>query len=150
MNGAHIHLIVNHFPIVGVILGFLMLLVSIIFKKVEWSKMVLGLLAFTGILSAGAYFTGEPAEEFLESRPGFEEKYVEEHEETAEAAFIASMITGVLSLGALFYTRKVGFKPLVLFLVLLSSGATSVLMGLTGNTGGQISHPEIRKEKPAP
>lgn len=33
MNDAHFHLVVNHLPIVGVMIGFLVLLAGLIMKK---------------------------------------------------------------------------------------------------------------------
>ena len=67
----------------------------------------------------------------------------------AKLALIASLATGVLAMGALVVFRK-GVKFGFVGVILLACGVTSFLMGMTGNLGGEISHPEIRKEKPAP
>lgn len=149
INPAHLHLIVNHLPIVGSLIAFFMLAFALVFKKQELLKAVLGLLVLLGVASGAAYLSGEPAEELLESRPGFEERYVEEHEEMAKLALIASLATGVLAMGALVVFRK-GVKFGFVWVILIATGITSFLMGMTGNLGGEISHPEIRQEKPAP
>ena len=150
MNAAHLHLLVNHLPIVGSLMGFLLLLFATLLKKQELSKTVLGLFVIIGATSGVAYLTGEPAEEFLENRPGIEEKYIEEHEEMAELALISSLATGVLSMGVLVLFRKRGFQNKLLWVVLFSGLVTFFLMAKTGYLGGTISHPETRNEEVTP
>ena len=48
-NPVHLHLIVNHFPIVGSVLAFIMLAIAMVFKKQELLKAILGLLVFVGL-----------------------------------------------------------------------------------------------------
>ncbi|MBK8602240.1 MAG: hypothetical protein IPN87_03750 [Saprospiraceae bacterium] len=45
MNGAHFHLVVNHLPIVGLLIGILILITGLALKKVDIQLTALGVLS---------------------------------------------------------------------------------------------------------
>ncbi len=145
MNAAHFHLLVNHFPVIGVIIGFLVLTAGFLLKKAEVKQVAFGIFVFTAMATIPAFFSGEAAEEVLEQYPGFEETYVEEHEETALWAIILVEILGVVAAISLFFFVKnnplQNSFSLATLIIALAAIAT---VARTNNTGGEIRHPEIR------
>ncbi|MBS7648846.1 hypothetical protein KEJ17_04285 [Candidatus Bathyarchaeota archaeon] len=145
MNLAHVHLLLNHIPVIGTLVGLLLLIVGMVMKSEELRKVSLGMFAILALLTLPVYFTGEPAGEVVEHLPGVTEEIIEEHEEAALTALIATLILGVISLGGLIYFRHLASLPGWLIKVSLILSIISMgLMGWTANLGGQIRHTEIR------
>ncbi|OGR85693.1 MAG: hypothetical protein A2901_05715 [Elusimicrobia bacterium RIFCSPLOWO2_01_FULL_54_10] len=145
MNAAHLHLAINHFPVVGFIIASPLLAWAVFRKSDVLAKTAFGLIIIIGLSAAAAFFTGEPAEELVEGMPGISESLIEEHEEAAEFALIVSLIAGAVCLVSLIVFR--GGRPLPLWLlmgVLTLSLAAAGAMGRTANLGGMIHHEEIR------
>ncbi len=145
MNWAHVHLMLNHIPVIGIGFAVLLLAVSIVRRNHELITVALVFVTLVSFWAIPAYLTGEPAEEVVEDLPGVSEELIKEHEEQAEIAFILVEVAGGLALITLIarrYSDKLGQK-LVIFtlLVLIVSGG---LIGWTANLGGKIHHEEIR------
>jgi uncharacterized membrane protein len=147
MNDAHLHLIVNHFPIIGTIIGTGILLVGI-FKKNSTIKNVAYLLfIFMAIFAFASMYTGEGAEEFIEDLPTVEHKIIHEHEEMAEKLAMSLYLLGLISVAGLYTTIKKNYNSkLVSFLALVVAVVSVILAKDTGTTGGQIRHPEISND----
>ncbi|WP_456429017.1 hypothetical protein [Rhodocaloribacter sp.] len=143
MSAAHVHLLLNHVPILGILFGTLLLAFALWRKKPELVRLSLGLFVFTGLVAIVVYLTGEGAEELVEHGPGVSESLIEAHEDAALFAFIAALVLGAASLAALFVRDlQQRLAPVVLALAVVTSG----LMVWTGAQGGQINHPEIRSD----
>lgn len=145
MNGAHIHLLLNHIPILGTVFGLLLLLWATLRKSDQLQRVSLGVFVLTALVAVPAYLSGEPAEEVVEHLPGVTHAIIEAHEKAALLALVAMAATGILSLASLILHRRAeklpGYiAPVLLMLAVLTGG----LMGWTGNLGGQIRHTEIR------
>ena len=73
MNVVHLHLLLNHLPVIGSVFGLLLLAVAAWRRSDELSKVSLGFLALLGAASIVVYLTGEPAQDAVENLPGFSE-----------------------------------------------------------------------------
>ena len=148
MNWAHVHLMLNHIPVIGIGFAVLLLAVSIARRSYELNTVALVFVTLVSLWAIPAYLTGEPAEEVVEDLPGVSEELIEEHEEQAEIAFILVEVAGGLALITLIarrYSDKLGQSLVILtLLVLIVSGG---LIGWTANLGGKIHHEEIRSGK---
>ena len=146
MNAAHIHLLLNHFPIIGWFFSFLLLAVGVYRKNKDFIRAALLITAVTGVIAVPTYLTGEPAEDSLKSAPNFVEDIAEEHEEAAEFAIWTICITAVASAIGLYFSIKKDQipKPLFIAIVLLQL-FTFTVIARTNYLGGQINHTEIRK-----
>jgi len=145
MNQAHLHLLFNHFPVIGTILCLLLLLFALMRKSDELKRASLGGLVLISLLTIPAFLTGEPAEELVENLPGVSHALIEAHEKAALVAFIALGITGALALVGLIWFRNRTTLPTWLIAAALLLTSVSVgLMARTGNLGGEIRHTEIR------
>jgi uncharacterized membrane protein len=144
MSVTHLHLLLNHFPVIGTILGIALLAIALMRRSSELGKVSLGLFAALGAISVLVYFTGEPAEEAIEKLPGFSEAITERHEEFALIATIILTSFGTLALGALAVFRNKSLPRWVTLGSFAISLVAGVLMGYTGMLGGQVRHTEIR------
>ena len=145
MNATHIHLIISHLPIVGSILGALVLGFAIFRKNNDTKLAAYGLFILAALGAAIVYATGEDAEESVDKLPGVMESIIERHEDFAIYALISLIVLGVASLAALFLNKKFvavnkTISVGIFFLSLVSFG----LVARTGYLGGQIRHTEIR------
>lgn len=147
MNLAHLHLLLNHFPIATMLFGFVILMVARFRRNETITRVALCILVVGAFAGLGAFFTGDPAEDVIKSRPGFAEDLVHEHEEAADFGLWATIITGCVAAAALYFsTKKKGIpKWLMIALIIINIWALTVLARVN-YLGGQISHPEIRFE----
>lgn len=144
-NAAHVHLILNHVPVIGTALGVLLLIAAFIRKSEELKKASLGVFVLMAVIAIPAYLTGEPAEKMVESLPGVSKALIEQHEEAALVAFIALSVLGVFCLAGFYLYRRALVMPTwFVATVLVLSIAVGALMARTANLGGQVHHQEIR------
>jgi uncharacterized membrane protein len=146
MNDAHLHLVLNHLPIITPILGLLVMIAGFIFRSEVIKRTAFGLFFLGAILTLPAFITGEGAEEVIENLSGVEEKFIEIHEETAETFEFLSYGLGLLSLVGLWASWKnKSFSKILTILVLVFAFVVLYFGKETGTTGGEIRHPEIRE-----
>lgn len=144
MNPTHLHLLLNHFPIVGTLIGSAILFYSLI-KKQNTGKVIGAIIiVIMALVAIPVMLTGEPAEESIENLSGISKTLIHDHEEAAEKAFWLMGITGVFSLAALIlYRVKSAFAQKAFWLVFVFSAISFLFMAWAGNLGGKIRHPEI-------
>lgn len=143
-NAAHLHLVLNHLPILGTFFALCLLLAGLVLRDRSLKRAGLVTLILIALVTPGVYLSGESAEEMVEKLPGFLETYIEEHEEMAKIALFFTSTAGVLS--ALSLLR--GESRRLVILTLLWGLLTFGIMGLVGNSGGKIRHSEIREGEP--
>lgn len=150
MNDAHLHMVVNHFPIVGTIVAIGILIAGLLNKNqsiINTAYVLFIIGAVFGILSMN---TGEGAEELVEDMPGIGWKIIHEHEELAEKMALLLDVLGILSLVGFYFQYKNNLKQkLVSYLLLVLSIASLFVIQKVGTSGGEIRHTEIRNESNA-
>jgi len=145
MNDAHLHLLVNHFPIIGTIFGLGILIAGIIFKNNAVKNTAFVVLMVSAIFGFASMSTGEGAEELVEDMPTVGKKIIHNHEELAEKFILVLYITGAFALLSLIATVKKHSKAqLFTWITLLLSIVSVVLVKEVGTSGGEIRHTEIR------
>jgi uncharacterized membrane protein len=146
MNFAHLHLLLNHFPIIGTIVGLALFLISLVGKNEDLRRGSLIIFAGVALLAILTFFSGTGAQGAIKKLPGVSEALIVRHQGSAMLAMIFMEITGGLSLVALWKARDKS-RPAAwnrsLSAVLLFSLITVALMARVGTTGGDIRHPEI-------
>jgi len=147
MNAPHIHLLINHLPIIGLIIGVLVVISGLLLKKQTVSSVGLWITLVAGISSYPTMYSGGAAEHYMDKKESdydLSHDLIHEHEEAAELAFWPCIVTGALAGLALIGNRK-GHKHtkkaeiLVVFIGIIAI----ILVTKAGLTGGQIRHPEI-------
>ncbi|MGB6036196.1 MAG: hypothetical protein WBG42_08005 [Cryomorphaceae bacterium] len=145
MNDAHLHLIFNHLPIVGLLIGTLVLIAGMLLKKSEVKLTAFGIYIFSALAAIVANYTGEEAEEIVENISGISETLIHTHEEYAETFLILAIILGALSLiGFVSELKKFKFANFLAVMILLFAIAAGVSAKYVGTSGGEIRHSEIR------
>lgn len=144
MSILHLHLLLNHVPVVGAAFLVLLFAVAVIRRDEKLAKMGLIFSVLLAAVTAAVYFTGGAAEEVAENITGVSELSISLHEETAEISTIAFSVMGTLSLMYLIIARR---KPVPRSAAMTALAATLIVSGLlawTANLGGNIRHTELR------
>ncbi len=146
MNPTHIHLLLNHFPIVGTLIGSAILLYSIIKNQTSGKATGAVIIVIMAVIALPVMLTGEPAEHAAKQISGISKATIHDHEEMAEKAIWLMEITGLASLIALVLHKiKSLLTPKAFFVAFLFSFAAFLTMAWTGYSGGKIRHPETSK-----
>lgn len=146
MNDAHLHMVVNHFPIIGTIFGLGILIAGIFFKNSVIKNVAYVIFVVAAIFSAVSMATGEGAEEIAEKLPSVTHHIIHEHEEMAEKLAIVLYALGLVSLIGLYLNFKNDAKANLISYLAVSIAVVGVFLGKqTGTTGGEIRHTEIRE-----
>lgn len=143
MNYPHLHLMINHLPVVGAIIALLLLGWSLVTRRREWIRLSLFVTLLVGLSAYPAFFTGDEAHEQLEDVQGFDHDLIHEHEDAADWALWIMLGTAALSALGLWASRKDRelprwAGPAVMVGLLLSTAAVARAALL----GGEIRHPE--------
>lgn len=145
MNDAHYHLLVNHLPIVGLMIGVLILITGLLLHKTQVKLTALGIFVFSAVASIFAFYTGDGAEEVVENLVGVSETLIHNHEEYAETFLIFTLILGSISiLTFIAVIKKVKYVQYLMLLILILAFADGMLATFVGKSGGEIRHTEIR------
>lgn len=145
MNLAHVHIILNHFPTIGTVIGLALFVLALVGKNNEVKRFALGLFLITGILVIPTYLSGAAASEIIADQVGTSEALIQAHQDKALVAFLFAGITAGFAWLGLWEFRRFGEeKKWNSTVVLLLGIVTVALMINTGTAGGEIAHPEIR------
>ena len=158
MNLAHLHLLLNHFPTIGTIVGVGLFVISLLWRNEHVKKASLGLFVIIALICIPAYLTGRAAQDSVSENPEVTDILIRNHQDEALIAFVFMQLTGIVSwIGLWQYRRLARMQAWNLAAVLLLSITTFALMARAANLGGEIRHPEIRtgvesqaSEEPAP
>ncbi|TGD59701.1 hypothetical protein [Flavobacterium humi] len=145
MNDAHLHMVVNHFPIIGLFFGFGILLYGIIRKNTPLINTAYTIFIICMIMGKISMFTGEKAEDIVENL-GISHDLIHEHEELAEGFMKVLYALGIVSIFGLYLNGKRHSKAnFMAYLAVVLSLVSVVLSKSVGTSGGEIRHTEIRK-----
>lgn len=143
MNSAHLHLLLNHFPIIGTLIGFVLLIIAFIRKSSQLKMASAYIIAVMTILSLPLPSTGEAAEEVVENLPGISETVIKAHEEAADLAMWVMAAAGLAALISIVmgHLKKPVVNSVMIITLILSALAFGA-MARTGYLGGKIRHNE--------
>jgi len=145
MTAAHIHLLLNHIPILGSIFGLLVLIYAMLRRSDEARKICLATFVITALITIPVYLSGDGTAQIVSPLPGVSADIIQQHDSAATITIVVIELLGVASLLCLWHLWKGRTLPgwlvsTVLVLAVLSSG-----LGVwTGALGGQIRHSEVR------
>jgi len=142
MNPAQLHLALNHFPIIGLLLVLMIFAYGLSTKSEAIQRISLIAMIFVALITVPVFFSGEPAEEIIEETTSVSDDIIHEHEEAAELAFIIMEIFGVIAVAGLFLMRKNKLSSTLKYVILISGIIIFILFVNVGRLGGKIMHPE--------
>jgi hypothetical protein len=151
MDWVHLHLALNHVPVLGSLFVCALLAWGCWRGTRDLIQLSLWLLVGLTAVAIPIKFTGDFAAETVGSQPGFEKDRIVRHEESADQATAAVFALGLAAALALFLSRRGRVVPKWVLAVVGVAGLTTfVLMARTANFGGHIRHPELRPIPEAP
>lgn len=147
MNTAHIHLLVNHLPVIGSVFGFLILVAGFVLRQPMIKRVALGVFMASAVFALPAYLSGEGAEDVAEQVAGIDKAFIETHEDMALFYIWAMGGLGIIALVAFLADwRKNNAAPFLYWVVLVMALVTTGISSRVSNSGGEIRHTEIRKD----
>ena len=148
MDLAHLHLLLNHFPTIGTIMGGGLFVLSLITKSDDLKRASLVVLLGISLIAIPTYISGNGAQDAVKSLPGVSKTLIETHEGAALVALGFIEVTGAFAWLGLWQFRRLARVPNWNLAVILVLTAVSLgLMARASNLGGEIRHGEIRAEQ---
>lgn len=144
MPPVEIHLALNHVPVVGFAGVLAILMWGILRRSDEVQRVGLAACVAVALITIPVYLSGEPAEEVAEHLPGVTDQVIEEHEEAAKYAFVASCVCGAAALLGMIVWRAPEKRAFAVRATLVLCLAAATMIGRTAMLGGQIRHTEVR------
>ncbi|HET6765528.1 MAG TPA: hypothetical protein VFH27_17735 [Longimicrobiaceae bacterium] len=144
MTAAHLHLLVNHVPILGAAFALALLAASLLWAPDVLRRTALVTLVVVGAAAFVADRTGEPAEDAVRGLPGITRATIHEHEEMAEKSWLAAGVLGLVSIVVLVRWRRTPIPAPVGVGMLAGTAVVAGMMAYTGLLGGRIRHTEFR------
>ena len=145
---AHVHLLLNHVPIIVTALATLLLGLGVWRQHGVLNRPACALLIGAAVSALPVYLTGESAEHAVENLPGVTERLIEQHQDAALVAAVILGLLGLFSLWTLWRFRAADRLPRRMTqLVLTGALIASAAMAWTGWLGGAIRHTEVRTER---
>ncbi|MEP6730016.1 MAG: hypothetical protein ABJE10_05240 [bacterium] len=146
---AHLHLLLNHIPIIVPPLGLLLLALAWLRRDDLMARIGLAFIIGGAVAALPSYFTGDSAEHAVIRAPGVTRAIIHQHE---DAALIGSIVLGVVALFAAWvlwrYRRPVVVPRGVITLGIIGALAASGWFAWVGLLGGAIRHTEMRLDPP--
>lgn len=144
MNPTHLHLLLNHVPILGSAFGILLLIYGLFSRNRYITSSALITLVISAVFTIPVFLTGEQAEESVENIAGVSKNLIENHEEGGEIAMWLMQALGILSFAAwLLNCRENPLGKTITLCTLILALITFGFIAKVGNDGGKIRHTEI-------
>jgi hypothetical protein len=154
MNPVHVHLMVNHVPVLGAFMACALLGFALLRDHEPYKKLAYVILAIVGLSAPIVAFSGEKAEERIETLAAIPDPAIHAHEEAGEAVEIASGVLGFLAflqLCSYLFPNMARARGRTAVLLLLGAAASFAWAAYTANLGGKIRHAEeLRMEGGGP
>src|SRR5690242_2502021 len=148
LNAAHLHIAINHLPVVGFMAALVLSIFAFFTKDRMLDLTAWGFTVGCALTAVASYLTGAPAEDMIAGTPGVSDAYLLAHERWGQWTYYAGMAIGALALVGWFLAKRKedsDRKALVLLIVMLL--AANFMGALTASLGGDVRHPEIHGDK---
>ncbi|MEO6883342.1 MAG: hypothetical protein ABI199_04870 [Bacteroidia bacterium] len=144
MDPAHIHLLLNHFPIVGLLIVSSILAYGTFRKKQEVITISMYFLVIIALITIVVYLTGDGTAHIVKMLPGINKTDIHNHDEAADSLFWLVELTGILALAYIYVDyKKMKYTTFLIRATLLVSIISFIGMAYVGYLGGKIMHKEI-------
>ena len=145
MDWAHLHLALNHIPVLGTLFVGLLLATALVKKNRELMRLSLIWFVTLTLVSIPIKFTGDFAQQATADSEWLPAELVANHEQAAARATSAIFLLGLFAAYGLSQCR--GNRPIPVWLtaaIAILTLVTFALMARTANLGGQLRHEELR------
>ncbi|HMS44089.1 MAG TPA: hypothetical protein PKE69_27935 [Pyrinomonadaceae bacterium] len=137
MDAYKLHLLLNHYPMFGIIVGILLLLLGLWRKSEKVKRISLWIFLVSAVLTFPVYVSGEIAGSGMTD--GIFGDLIKQHKQSALIAFGLIEATGIAALiGLILLYRRSQQAKLMVLMVLVLSLASSVFITKTTLMGRNI------------
>jgi uncharacterized membrane protein len=130
MDWAHIHIMINHFPVILAMLGALASVLAVVRPRRGAWLYATASLTFAGLTVLPTYFTGEPADHALNDPWYIAKKAIATHEQSANISAILTVLAALVAIVAwrrlVRYPREVQMPGALRTAVVITSVAAAV------------------------
>jgi uncharacterized membrane protein len=155
MDWAHIHILINHFPVVLVTTGALATILAVVLqRRGVWLYATVS-LTLAGITVIPTYFTGQPADHALNDPWYVAKGAIDTHEQAAKISAILTVLAALVAVVAwrrlVRYPRELRMPRGLRTAIVVTSVAAATGIGYTSWLGGRIVHdaPGLKGPRPA-
>jgi hypothetical protein len=106
INGAYVHILINHFPIILSLLGAAAAVLALFRRRRTLWTYAVATLTLAGLSAYPTVFTGQQAEHSIEKMPYASRRTIHDHEEAGELAMWVLIVTGVIAAYAWWRTSQ--------------------------------------------
>ena len=150
-NLAHLHIAINHTPVVLVPAVFALVAVAAWRRSVPVLRTGIVVAWVAGLFGLATYFTGDPAADLVMAQEKAQARtldpIVEKHDDSAAWALGACVL---LAGAGVWAWRRGGLRREVTVPLLVLSALGTAILARTAELGGRIRHPEARSGFVAP
>ena len=145
-TGPHLHIVLNHFPLIGSVFVLGLLIASAYMKNDDMRRISLILFVVLGLLAIPIYITGAAAGWAYQGRPDTPAQLLAAHGDAGLLALIFLGLTGTASWLVLWRERRYGQASNAGFIAVLALGVIALLTIIeAGSLGGTVIRPELRE-----
>jgi uncharacterized membrane protein len=154
IDWAHIHIMVNHFPVILAVMGALAVVLAIVRgQRGIWLYATVS-LTLAAVTVIPTYFTGDPAKNAL-NRPWYVAPgVIKAHEDAATIAALLVVLAGLVALFAwrrlVRYSREVRMPGTLRAALFVTSIAAAISIAYASLLGGRVVHEAPVLQGPAP
>lgn len=139
MEASQLHLLLNYYPAIGLVIATALLIYAVVWKKEGATRSSLWVLLAIAIFAFVVFETGEIAGQSQMAYEGPRADSVRRHQMSARFAFVAIEAAGVLSLiGLILLRRRSSVAPWAVGAVLVAAAASNTLVIRTTAIGRQL------------
>ncbi len=151
-SAAHLHLLINHFPIIGILMGLIALSLAVIWKSDGGRRIGLVLLALCNLAAYPTFKLGQIAYRHIRAiADDVGQDWLDTHMERAESLDYLFYFAALVAIIALYSGwRKLRWATALAVTAGIVSVAALVGAGWIADAGGKFMHGEIRDEKSVP
>lgn len=145
MDPLHVHLLLNHVPVIGGIGALLLLGWGLVRRSIDITLTALVALVAVALITIPVFLTGSEAVKAVQMERGFSQALLEQHKGAALSALVGLEAAAAVALTALFAWRTTRRYPYLAVASALVIGiAAVVLVAHASALGGRIAHSELR------
>jgi uncharacterized membrane protein len=155
MAWAHIHIMINHFPVILVVMGALASALAVVRPRRGAWVYATASLTLAGITVVPTYFTGRPANHALTDPWYIAVRAIDSHEESAKISAILTVLAALVAVVAwrrlVRYPREVRMPGGIRAAIVITSVAAALSISYTALLGERIVHdaPGLTGPRPA-
>lgn len=152
MNWPHVHLVINHFPVILTVVAVGAVILGLIMRRTMIWIFAAVCLTLGGVSVGPVFISGKQASEVIEELPNPPREVIHEHEESSEVALFVVLGAGVIGAIAWWQLARAKAEPprrWVRGAVTIAALAAAGTSGYAALQGGMIYHGASGNARPA-